>query len=90
MQNAGTPSNAGGPTSKEYRAPQDEQMGTDDTQSEFSVQQGRQAAVQEENKQRQQQAAEASGQEKRMSEQAPDTQSEFSVEQRLREDSQGK
>jgi hypothetical protein len=92
MQNAGTQQNSGRPTSKEHRAPQDEQMGTNDTQSEFSVHEARQAAAKEENEQRQQQQqqdAKTDSQEERMSAQARDTQSEFSVGQRLREDSQG-
>lgn len=84
MQNPGPQSNTGRATSKEHHVPKGEQMGTDDTQSEFSVNQARQAAVQEQNEQRQQ--ADANKQESRMSAQAPDTQSEFSVAQRLRED----
>jgi hypothetical protein len=89
MQNAGTQQNSGRPTSKEHRVPHDEQMGTNDTQSEFSVHEARQAAAKEENEQRQQQSADAESQGKRMSAQAPDTQSEFTVGQRLREGSQG-
>lgn len=89
MQNAGTQQNSGRPTSKEHRVPQDDQMGTNDTQSEFSVHEARQAAAKEENEQRQQQGAKTDSQEERMSAQARDTQSEFSVGQRLREDSQG-
>lgn len=85
MQNAGTPSNTDRTTSKEHRVPQDEQLGTNDTQSEFSVYEARQAASREENEQRQQQP-DIHSQEKRMSAQAPDTQSEFSVERRLREE----
>lgn len=88
MQNSGPQSNTGRVTSKEYRAPEGEQMGTNDTQSEFSVNEARQAAAKEENEQRQQQQqpADEGKQEARMSAQASDTQSEFSVEQRLRED----
>ena len=88
MQNSGPQSNTGRTTSKEHRVPQGEQMGTNDTQSEFSVHEARQAAAKEENKQRQQQNenADTDKQEQRMSAQARDSQSEFSVEQRLRDD----
>lgn len=88
MQNSGPRSNTGRTTSKEHRMPQGEQMGTNDTQSEFSVHEARQAAAKEENEQRQQQQQNASEakQEDRMSAQARDSQSEFSVEERLRKD----
>lgn len=89
MQNSGTQQNAGRNTSKGQSVPPGEQMGTDDTQSEFSVHEARQAAAQEENEQRQQQNADAKQEkplEQRLSAQAEDPQSEFSVEQRLRDD----
>lgn len=89
MQNSGTQQNAGSNTSKGQSAPPGELMGTNDTQSEFSVNEARQAAAQEENEQRQQQNADAKQEkplEQRLSAQAQDPQSEFSVEQRLRDD----
>lgn len=89
MQNSGTGQNAGRPSSK-GQMPPGEQMGTNDTQSEFSVNESRRAAAQEENEQRQQQSASAADEkdskQQKANAQAHDTQSEFSVEQRLRED----
>lgn len=89
MQNSGTQQNAGRNASKGQGVPPGEQMGTNDTQSEFSVNEARQAAAQEHNEQRQQQSADAkqqTPQEQPLSAQAQDPQSEFSVGQRLRDD----
>lgn len=88
MQNQGPGQNAGRNSSK-GQMPPGEMMGTNDTQSEFSVNESRRAAAEEENEQRQQSASDAGGakpQEQKLSAQAEDTQSEFSVEQRLRDD----
>lgn len=89
MQNPGSQQNAGRDATKGQTMPPGEQMGTNDTQSEFSVNESRQAAAQEQNEQRQQQNAD-SGQEKSQEQprnaQTEDPQSEFSVEQRIRDD----
>ncbi len=95
MQKTGTQQHTGRNAGKgAAMPPPGEQQGTSDTQSEFSVNEARQAAAQEENAQRQQnadsgkqQAQQSQKQQKsEVSAQAQDPQSEFSVEQRLRED----
>ncbi len=88
MQNSGTQQNTGRQAGKGQAIPPDEQAGSRDMQSEFSVNESRREAAQEENAQRQQNAAS----DEEQSNQAPtsadvdDTQSEFAVERRLRED----
>lgn len=94
MQKSGTQQHTGRNAGKRPAMPSGEQLGTNDTQSEFSVNEARQAAAQEQNEQRQQnaesgkqQAQQSQKQQKsEVSAQAQDPQSEFSVEQRLRED----
>ena len=85
MQNSGTPQNTGRQAGKSPAIPPTEQMGTSDSQSEFSVNEARRKAAQEENAQRQQNADADKGQAQQSQQNGAgtsDPQSEFSVEQR--------